>query len=294
VWKSDGTPAGTSPVTSFDNYYINPLFPVDDEVYFTVGQGDVWKTDGTEAGTIPLKVATTNSRSSFTKVGDVVYFSGRKTLYKTDGTAQGTTVVKKLGCNFSNGAPDPQFAVVGTTFYLRGDDCDHGYELWKSDGTEESTVLFDLLPGAGGSNPLQMRTVNDTLFFTAQFDQTRGRGLWALLPEPMAGDFDGDRDVDAADLLSWLENWTGTLDPGTGGKNPLTGDLDNDADVDSQDLVLLLTAWTGHQPAIRHDLMIMRPAPDPEEFGAEPLIASSASSDPTTLQLTDTIFEAFE
>ncbi|MFO0911469.1 MAG: hypothetical protein U0795_00810 [Pirellulales bacterium] len=63
------------------------------------------------------------------------------------------------------------------------------------------------------------------------------------------GDFDGDRDVDSADLLSFLENWTGALDANTGGKDRSTGDLDGDRDVDSSDILAFLEAWTGSQNA---------------------------------------------
>ena len=45
-------------------------------------------------------------------------------------------------------------------------------------------------------------------------------------------DFDGDGDVDTADLLFLLEHW------GTGG-----GDVDDDGDTDAADLLALLSAW---------------------------------------------------
>jgi glucose/arabinose dehydrogenase len=62
---------------------------------------------------------------------------------------------------------------------------------------------------------------------------------------PLPGDSDGDADVDSADLLAFLENWTGRLDPGIGMKAFEDGDLDGDADVDSADLLTFLASWTG-------------------------------------------------
>lgn len=61
----------------------------------------------------------------------------------------------------------------------------------------------------------------------------------------LLGDLDGDLDVDAGDMLTFLANWTSSLVPGTGDKNRSTGDLDGDADVDAGDLLELLAAWTG-------------------------------------------------
>ena len=53
----------------------------------------------------------------------------------------------------------------------------------------------------------------------------------SLLQECPA-DFDGDGDVDTADLLYLLAAW------GTG-----DGDVDNDGDTDTADLLALLAAW---------------------------------------------------
>ena len=51
-------------------------------------------------------------------------------------------------------------------------------------------------------------------------------------PDDCPADFDGDRDVDTADLLFLLAAW-GTPD----------GDVDGDADTDTADLLALLAAW---------------------------------------------------
>jgi hypothetical protein len=56
-------------------------------------------------------------------------------------------------------------------------------------------------------------------------------------------DFDGDDDVDTADLLTLLAQWGGD---GSGG-----GDVDLDGDVDTADLLLLLAAW-GDCPQREH------------------------------------------
>jgi hypothetical protein len=42
-----------------------------------------------------------------------------------------------------------------------------------------------------------------------------------------------------------LANWTGSSDPGVGGRNLGMGDCDRDSDIDSADLLSLLAQWTG-------------------------------------------------
>src|SRR5262249_48897227 len=53
-----------------------------------------------------------------------------------------------------------------------------GDELWKSDGTEQGTVLVkDIYPGRESSDPTYLTNVNSTLFFTA-FEPNTGYELW--------------------------------------------------------------------------------------------------------------------
>ena len=51
------------------------------------------------------------------------------------------------------------------------------------------------------------------------------------------GDFDGDEDVDASDLLVLLAAWGECPDP------ECPADLDGDGDVDAADLLILLANW---------------------------------------------------
>jgi hypothetical protein len=60
-----------------------------------------------------------------------------------------------------------------------------------------------------------------------------------------AGDCDGDRDVDFADFGNLANNYTGTMDPGVGGKDWREGDFDADQDVDFTDFGQLANNYTG-------------------------------------------------
>ena len=159
----------------------------------------LWKSDGTEAGTVIIDGVypeTVTAPSDLTDVNGTLFFTadnqvyGRE-LWKTDGTDAGTVLVKDIALGSDGGegegggsseaprssAPQNLTNVNGTLFFT-ADDNIHGYEIWKSDGTEAGTVMVkDIVSGSSGSNPYQLTDVNGTLFFTAN-DGVHGFELW--------------------------------------------------------------------------------------------------------------------
>jgi len=102
-------------------------------------------------------------------------------LWKSDGTEAGTVLVKDImpgsgGWGFGGlGGPT---AVNGTLFFVAVDGL-HGQELWKSDGTEEGTIIVkDITLGSESTLYLDdLTNVNGTLFFVAD-DGVNGQELW--------------------------------------------------------------------------------------------------------------------
>ena len=192
LWKSDGTPEGTVMLkdiypgvnTSWPSYFTvvnNTLFFIADD---GIHGRELWKSDGTPDGTVMLKDIYPGVNDSwpsyFTVVNNTLFFSaddgihGRE-LWKSDGTPDGTVMLKDIYPG-TNGAwpitdgysPSPEFTIVNNTLFFIAADGIHGYELWKSDGTSEGTVLVkDINPLSASSQPSGLFVYNNTLFFNA-------------------------------------------------------------------------------------------------------------------------------
>jgi len=79
-------------------------------------------------------------------------------------------------------------------------------------------------------------------YYFALADGRKGVAIWSYL---LAGDTDGDGDIDDADLGAAFANYTGPLTPGTGSKTAADGDTDGDGDVDDADLGAAFAGYTG-------------------------------------------------
>ncbi|RKG88409.1 ELWxxDGT repeat protein [Corallococcus terminator] len=191
LYKTDGTPAGTTALKTWEGYTGDDapssldLVSLGDSLLFHVeplsGGTQVWRTDGTVAGTRllePLKAgATRSSMASLSNVGELaghLYFLASEdgqllSLWKSDGTSAETSRVT----TFANTRADlfaEAFATwrVGTRLFFGLEDTTHGAELWRTDGTAAGTArVKDLVPGEDGSDPRNFIEVGGGLLFTA-------------------------------------------------------------------------------------------------------------------------------
>jgi ELWxxDGT repeat protein len=227
---------------------------------------ELWRSDGTQAGTVLVKDIHPSSSigpQDLTLSGGHLFFTaddgshGRE-LWKSDGTELGTVLVNDWVAGQVGSQPRQLIDVDGTLHFLTTEGANPDV-LVRSDGTSAGTQRITI----DGTAFLidELVAVNDLLFFTATNDQF-GRELWVLdtsLATTLLGDLDGDRDVDSADMLDFLANWTGYLPPDTGQKTCDDGDLDWDADVDTADQLTLMEHWTGAQePGTAGQRMISR------------------------------------
>lgn len=88
-------------------------------------------------------------------------------------------LVKDINNDSSEYEGQPQeFISVGSTLYFRAWTLEHGWELWKSDGTETGTVMVkDIYPGPNNGYPSYMTAYNRELYFNAD-DGVHGAELW--------------------------------------------------------------------------------------------------------------------
>jgi len=201
LWKSDGTERGTAlvrdvnPTVQTRGAGGDPLGVIDGVMLFRTYDGvhgaELWRTDGTRGGTALVKDIAPGPQSSDpglgVVVGKTVFFTafdsthGRE-LWKSDGTEEGTVLVRDIAGSEEDNFPRSSFLrsltpQAGLLFFIANDGV-HGFEPWRSDGTEAGTFLLeDITPGLGTSFPGSFQTVGDAVVFPAS-DPAHGLELW--------------------------------------------------------------------------------------------------------------------
>lgn len=201
LWRSDGTEAGTVmvkdifPGSGGSAGIYNPDWVVfDGKVFFIANDGvhgdELWRSDGTEAGTELVKDIYTGVNGSqmifITTTNDALYFGARDEthgteLWRSNGTEAGTELVKDINAGMSDSISTYYYmrwlAIDNTLFFVASDGTT-GFELWRSNGAEENTVLVkDIYPGGSDSNPINLTDVNGVLLFSAN-SPGHGFELW--------------------------------------------------------------------------------------------------------------------
>jgi ELWxxDGT repeat protein len=197
LWASDGTAAGTSPLTAEDAHLIiGEIRDLGNAAVFLALDQDaqtdnLWISDGTPAGTRRVRVFPLQDGSRFAPMRphSLTPFDGRLFFaawdpehgfepWSTDGTEAGTVLVKDIhpaGSSYPEG-----FTIAGDRLFFSAADSAHGVELWQTDGTEAGTEMVqDIAPGLLSAYPSQFAVVNGRLYFAAD-DGTTGLELWSL------------------------------------------------------------------------------------------------------------------
>jgi ELWxxDGT repeat protein len=150
LWHSDGTAAGTAPVT-FSGATPVEIASDGTSVYYRAGTTQLCKA--TAGSSTVLKTFASGPWYSGVHNG-ALYFAGAETgsnyeLWKSDGTVAGTVLLKDI--NPSQGSYPGSFTSVGAKLYFSADNGAIGRELYVTDGTSAGTTLVaDIVPGVGG------------------------------------------------------------------------------------------------------------------------------------------------
>ena len=193
VWASDGSVAGTRVISGDEarSGLDGTLFPWNGAVYYFVWDGSernrLWRSTGTPAATEVVwdgdPSVTANEAGWLVTAGGRLVFATFEddfaTLLATDGTPGSERVLAspRLGVYVDRGGPG--LITVGEVVYFVARDEEHGYELWRTDGTTEGTTLVkDIWPGRDGhSAPHGMTSIHGRFVFVAD-DGVHGRELW--------------------------------------------------------------------------------------------------------------------
>lgn len=180
LWSTDGTDAntgllkdinaGTSSSFEEENHNLIPRFTGSNgKLYFVANKGtgkSVWVTDGTLNGTSELNMGVSYYNPDNLKSIDGNVYIGGQGLYFSDGlnnTVQNISGAQNFSYVYS-------FIKFDGSVYFVASDADHGYELWKTEGTASSTTrVTDICAGTCGSfnSNTGLTVCGDILFFSA-------------------------------------------------------------------------------------------------------------------------------
>ncbi|MBO6515051.1 MAG: T9SS type A sorting domain-containing protein [Bacteroidia bacterium] len=203
LFVSDGTLKGTRLVKDICQERCSGPLAQEDVVvnngviYFpaiSLNRGEeLWRSDGTKEGTYLIKDLNGTTMGSKPRMlgsfKNQVFFATEKNrytheLWKTDGTEEGTQIFPNVFVNidlqggFFQKGPTRGVQMKDAFYFVAKDYSDLGYELWRSDGSEEGTrMVKDIAPGSYGSNPNHLTVLNDTLYFVATTLE-HGSELW--------------------------------------------------------------------------------------------------------------------
>ena len=181
LWKSDGTAAGTLPVSDNAFFATGWSINLNGTLLFTANDQprgrnfELWRSDGTAAGTVKLKEVRPDPLDGGVVptlapvvIGNTLFFAGEDGnsqgggLWQSDGTAAGTRKVREF-----NREPPRYFTAVGTSLIFNGFDGATGSEPWIYRPDSGVELVADLIARTGSSAPTLFTAINGKTYFSA-------------------------------------------------------------------------------------------------------------------------------
>ena len=188
LWRTDGSEEGTiifDEALAYSNYSLimngSLIFPSTEKFSNKRGLYKLDSSDGTVSHikffeNIGVLFGTNNiTREVFGRVfQDQIVFYGKDEshgyeLWKTDGSTEGTSLIKDIypGSEDSGNPSVTDIKVVDNIFYFVANNNENGFELWRSDGTENGTLLTtDLNEGQSNGGGYFFSSLNGELYFS--------------------------------------------------------------------------------------------------------------------------------
>ena len=189
LWSSQGSMVTTEVVKKFlSGETPHSLCNGNGTLYFVKYDAqygnELWKTNGIAAGTMLVsdifKGATSSYPGYLTAANGKLFFTAAdgvhgNEIFMTDGTDKGTALVKDIntvttssstaGFNFYNYLGYSGLVALGKDVLFNAYERVHGYELYRSDGTQ---LLNDVVPGEAGIRVRIFLSKNNDVYFLAE------------------------------------------------------------------------------------------------------------------------------
>jgi ELWxxDGT repeat protein len=222
LWVTDGTSAGTYLVSDIRPGALSSepseLTAMGSNIYFSADNGtqgrELWQSNGNLNNAIVFNInqehfflgsviIESSNPKNLTAFGNRLYFSAEQTIYTNPLVTYGRelwsytiggaipTLVKNanpISGDLDGISPrfNGKFKNIGNIIYYPGTDGPHGFELWRSDGSEAGTFMVqDLYPGLPNGidyiNNFEMigNPTNGIFYYNATNGQN-GHELWAF------------------------------------------------------------------------------------------------------------------
>ena len=201
LWSSDGTPAGT---VLFKDLCAS--CGSDPRRFATLNTGagtrllfyartsatlaeSLFVSDGSVAGTVAIFDPSEIAPQDFVISGSLAYFNTATDLklFRTDGSAAGSLLVRDFAnINFVDSGDFALGPTNANRILVAASDGFIGRELYVAGPNANATSLLkNIAPDLGYSNPQELTNLNGTLYFSA-FSEATGRELWKVV-DPAVG-----------------------------------------------------------------------------------------------------------
>ncbi len=194
LWATDGTADGTAMLAEIGTWDLfgqavtvdfhsngdNLLLKIT-QSFVESSESSLWSTTGTAESTVRYADGfrgPINGIQNVAEAGGMWVFDGQTSnggldsfgLYSTDVAEQSTGLIREFE------VPVNGLTAAGANAFFASSDTDD-IELWMTDGTTDGTAALANINAADSSEPRDLVSVGDTLFFTAD-NGINGRELW--------------------------------------------------------------------------------------------------------------------
>jgi ELWxxDGT repeat protein len=181
LWKSSGSVATSLKVVDVPGDFVEILGSNSTRIY--LDDGKLLTNDGTIGATVPVQIPTTfgSAPSNLLANGDTLYFTandGKSGIELWRRRADfNPAMIRDIAPGPAGSEPrDP--TVFQEMVYFSAD-AGNDRRLWRTDGTEDGTILVQPSQLRNVSDPESLTVVGDMLYFTA-VTSTVGRELWRI------------------------------------------------------------------------------------------------------------------